>query len=150
MELNPAQQLAARRYHCSEAVLATVCQELGIANDLVPRIASVFAGGMAESGGVCGAVTGALMAISIKHGRDEAGQSDEEAHRLGAEFLRAFREETGSLYCRELTGADLSTPEGRAQFRASDVPIRVCLPAIGFAYQRTLELLGLAQSEAGA
>jgi hypothetical protein len=81
------------------------------------------------------------MAISVKHGRDEVGQPDDEAHRLGAEFLGAFREKMGSLYCRELTGMDLSTPEGRKQFRSSDGPIRVCLPAIGFAYERTLELL---------
>ncbi len=141
MELNPAQQLAARGFHCSEAVLATVCRELGIANDLVPRIATVLAGGMAESGEVCGAVTGALLAIGIKHGRDEAGQSDDEAQKLGAELLRAFRERMGSLYCRELTGADLSTPEGRKEYRHSDGPIRVCLPAIGFAYEKTLELL---------
>lgn len=126
-----------------------VCKEMGIESPLIPRIATPFAGGMAGSGEVCGAVVGALMAIGVIHGRDEVGQPDGEAHRLGAEVLRAFREEMGAVCCRELTGMDLSTPEGLKQFRASDVPVRVCLPAVGFAYQRTLDLLALPQNQAG-
>jgi len=118
-----------------------VCQELGLKNELIPRIATPFAGGMARTGEVCGAVVGGLMCIGVKHGRDEVGQSDDKAQGLGGEFLRAFREEMGSLYCRELTGMDLSTPEGLAQFRSSDVPVRVCLRATGFAYEMVLGLL---------
>jgi C_GCAxxG_C_C family probable redox protein len=118
-----------------------VCQELGVKNELIPRIATPFAGGMARSGEVCGAVVGALMCIGIKHGRDEVGQSDDKAQQLGGEFLRAFREEMGNLCCRDLTGMDLSTPEGLQTFRSSDVPVRVCLRAGGVAYRLVLELL---------
>jgi len=118
-----------------------VCQQLGIENELIPRIATPFAGGMARSGEVCGAVVGALMCIGVKHGRDEVGQSDDKAQGLSGEFLRRFRDEMGSIQCRELTGIDLSTPEGLAQFRASDVPVKVCLPAAGLAYRLVLELL---------
>jgi C_GCAxxG_C_C family probable redox protein len=125
-----------------------VCQQLGIENELIPRIATPFAGGMARTGGVCGAVVGALMCIGIKHGRDEVGQSEDKAHELSGEFLRLFREEMGSLNCRELTGIDLSTPEGLAQFRASDVPVRVCLRAVGFTYETVLGLLQEQRPEA--
>ena len=125
-----------------------VCQQLGIKNDLIPRIATPFAGGMARTGGVCGAVVGALMCIGIKHGRDEVGQPEDKAQGLSGEFLRLFREEMGSLNCRELTGIDLSTPEGLAQFRASDVPVRVCLRAVGFTYETVLGLLQEQRPEA--
>ncbi|MGD0766229.1 MAG: C-GCAxxG-C-C family protein [Dehalococcoidia bacterium] len=143
MELNPAQQLMARRYHCSEAVLMAVCKEMGIESPLIPRIATAFAGGMGRSGEVCGAVTGAIMCIGIKHGREEPGQwqADDIANGLTQRFLRAFRDEMGAIQCRELTGFDLSTPEGLQAFRASDVLVNVCLRAVGFAYERTLELL---------
>ena len=127
-----------------------VCQQLGIKNDLIPRIATPFAGGMARTGEVCGAVVGALMCIGIKHGRDEVGQPDDKAQGLSGEFLRRFRDEMGSIQCRELTGIDLSTPEGLAQFRASDVPVKVCLPAAGLAYRLVLELLqGPSQGSTG-
>ena len=89
-----------------------VCQELGISNDLIPRIATPFAGGMAGTGEVCGAVVGALMCIGVRHGRDEVGRPEGKAHGLAGDFLRAFREEMGSLHCRELTGIDL--PRRRA------------------------------------
>jgi len=125
-----------------------VCQQLGVENELIPRIATPFAGGMARTGGVCGAVVGALMCIGIKHGRDEVGQSEDEAQGLGGEFLRRFRDEMGSLNCRELTGIDLSTPEGLAQFRASDVPVKVCLRAVGFTYETVLGLLQEQRPEA--
>jgi hypothetical protein len=47
----------------------------------------------------------------------------------------------GHVDCRELTGMDLSTPEGVKQFYASDVPRRICLPAVGVAYRAVMELL---------
>ena len=139
--MNPAQQLLAQGYHCSEAVLKAVCQELGIENELIPRIAGALGGGMAGTGEVCGAVSSALMCISIKHGREEPSQSDDEAYVLARRFLRRFRNEMGSIRCRELTGIDLTTREGVKQFRTSDVPLRVCLPAAGLAYRLVLELL---------
>ena len=120
-----------------------VCQELGIKNDLIPRIATPFAGGMARTGEVCGAVVGALMCIGVKHGREEPGQwqEDEKANSLTQRYVSAFREEMGTLSCRELTGFDLSTAEGLQAFRKSDVPIRVCLRAVGFGYDETLKLI---------
>jgi C_GCAxxG_C_C family probable redox protein len=118
-----------------------VSQELGIKNDLIPRIATPFAAGMARTGEVCGAVVGALMCIGIKHGRDDLTQSDDEALRLGRRFLRAFQEEMGNLRCRDLTGFDLTTPEGLEAISASDVPVRVCLRAVGFTYETVLGLL---------
>ena len=125
-----------------------VCQELGVKNELIPRIATPFAGGMARTGEVCGAVVGALMAIGVKHGRDEVGQSEDVVQSLSGDLLRAFREEMGSLYCRELTGFDLSTPEGLKQFLSSDVPVKVCLRAVGFTYETVLGLLQEQRPEA--
>jgi C_GCAxxG_C_C family probable redox protein len=125
-----------------------VCQEKGIENEFVPRIATVFGGGMARAGEVCGAVIGALMCIGIKHGRDEPKQSDAEGYALTQQFLRRFRDEMGSIRCRELTGIDMSTPEGLKEFRSSDVPLKVCLPAAGLAYRLVLELVQERRPEA--
>jgi C_GCAxxG_C_C family probable redox protein len=125
-----------------------VCQELGVENELVPRIASMFGGGMARTGEVCGAVVGALMCIGIRHGREKPTQSDAEGYTLSREFLRRFRDEMGSIQCRDLTGRDLSTPEGMQAYRSSDVRPRVCLPAVGLAYRLVLELLQERRPEA--
>jgi len=121
--------------------LLAVSQELGIESELIPRIATAFGGGIGGRGAVCGAVVGSVMAIGLKHGREEAWQPRDKGYALAQEFCRRFEQETGSLYCRELTEMDLSTEEGRKAFYSSDVPIRVCLPAAGVAFRLVMELL---------
>jgi C_GCAxxG_C_C family probable redox protein len=118
-----------------------VCQELGIKNDAIPRIASGFGGGIGGTGAVCGAVVGAVMAIGLKRGRDTTSEDRLGAWGLVQEFRRRFEAEMGHICCHELTGIDLSTEEGQKQFWSSDVPIRVCLRCGGTAYGLALELL---------
>jgi len=40
-----------------------------------------------------------------------------------------------------LTGADLTTEEGREQYLSSDTPQTVCFPAVGVAYRLVVDLL---------
>jgi C_GCAxxG_C_C family probable redox protein len=122
-------------------VLLAVCQRLGIENEAVPRIASGFGGGIGGTGAVCGAVVGAVMAIGLKRGRDAPTEDRFGTWKLTQEFRRRFEEEMGAICCHELTGMDLSTEEGRKQYMSSDVPLTVCLPLAGRAYQMALELL---------
>jgi C_GCAxxG_C_C family probable redox protein len=118
-----------------------VCRELGVENQLFPRIATAFAAGMGRTGEVCGAVIGGIMCIGVAHGRDKNDQPDDKAMLLTRRFLSAFRDEMGEIDCRALTGFDLSTEEGVQQFRASDVPISVCLRAGGVAHDLALKLI---------
>ena len=121
--------------------MLAVCQELGIENEAIPRIASGFGGGIGGTGAVCGAVVGAVMAIGLKEGRDAASEDRFATWHLAQEFRRRFEAEMGHICCHELTGMDLSTEEGRKQFWSSDVPLMVCLPLAGTAYRLALELL---------
>jgi C_GCAxxG_C_C family probable redox protein len=120
-----------------------VCQEFGLesGNTVIPRIASGFAGGIGNSGAVCGAVVGAVMAISLKLGRADTMQGMLENLRVSLEFRRRFQGEMGEIGCRELTGLDLSNEQDVAQLMRSDIPQRVCFPAVGAAYRLAVELL---------
>jgi C_GCAxxG_C_C family probable redox protein len=124
-------------------VLLAVCQEFDIEtdNDVIPRIAFGFAGGIGNSGAVCGAVVGAVMAIALKQGR--ADSMEEAMARLDApqEFRRRFEAEMGEFTCRGLTGADLSTMEARAKYMDSDIAQTVCFPAVGAAFRIVVDLL---------
>jgi C_GCAxxG_C_C family probable redox protein len=118
-----------------------VCQEFEIENEIIPRIASCFGGGIGNTGAVCGAVAGAMMAIGLKK---ERGDTMEDWFRISAvaqEFRRRFEAEMGTINCRELTGADLTTPEGIEQFMGSDIPQTVCFPAVGVAKRLVVDLL---------
>jgi C_GCAxxG_C_C family probable redox protein len=121
--------------------LLTVRQELRIESRLVPRIATAFGGDIGRTGAVCGAVVGATMAIGLRHGREEASQAHDQTYALAQELRRRFEEEMGTKSCRELTGVDLSTPEGLETFRSSGVPERVCRRARAVAFHAVMKLL---------
>ncbi|UCH46169.1 MAG: C_GCAxxG_C_C family protein [Nitrospiraceae bacterium] len=120
-----------------------MCQELEIEteNDVVPRIASGFAGGIGNTGSVCGSVIGAVMAIGLRQGRADTMEEALRNLAVTQEFRRRFEAEMKTINCRELTGADLSTPEGIEQFMGSDTPKTVCFPAVALAYRLVIDLL---------
>jgi C_GCAxxG_C_C family probable redox protein len=122
-----------------------VCQELGIESPVIPRVATALGGGMGGLGSVCGAVTGALMAIGLVHGREEPWQSRDQAYALAQQVYRGFQEKMGSVFCRELTGLDLTTPEGHKELLSSGVGMRVCLRAGSTGYRLALGALREAQ-----
>jgi len=118
-----------------------VCQEFEIESEIIPRIASCFGGGIGNTGAVCGAVAGAVMAIGLKK---ERGNTMEDWFRISAvaqEFRRRFEAEMETISCRELTGVDLTTDEGLKQLMSSDIPQTVCFPAVGVAYRLVVDLL---------
>lgn len=121
--------------------MLAVCQELELDSKLVPRIATAFGGGIGRTGAVCGAVVGGTMAIGIRHGREYASQPRDRAYALAQEFRRHFEDEMGTISCRELTGLDLTTPEGRQRFHSSDLAKTVCRRARGVAFRAVMQLL---------
>jgi C_GCAxxG_C_C family probable redox protein len=120
-----------------------VCQEFEIEteNDIIPRIAFYFAGGIGNTGAVCGAVVGAVMAIGLKLGRADTMEESLGRLSVAQEFRRRLEAEMGTINCRELTGVDLSTLEGVEHYMSSDKPQTVCFPAVGVAYQLVVDLL---------
>jgi len=107
-------------YACSQAVLSTLGPQLGLDEETALKISSAFGGGMVRHGEVCGAVTGALMALGLKFG--STSKEDEEAVRTASQALmQRFEEEKGSLLCRELLGYHLIVPEELTQARKSGV-----------------------------
>jgi len=101
-------------YSCSQAILSTYGAQLGLERELAFKIASAFGGGMGRMGKTCGAVTGALMVIGLKHGLVELEdkKAKETTYALVREFMRKFIARNGSVECKVLLGCDLSTSEG--------------------------------------
>lgn len=118
--------------NCAQSVLAACGQELGLAHETALRVAQTFGGGMGRTGSVCGALTGALMAVGLRHaaldGADTATKmlAYDKAQRLMQEFARR----NGFLLCRDLTGCDLTTSEGQKQFKDKDVHNKICVQLV--------------------
>ena len=101
-------------YSCSQAILSTYGTQLGLERELAFKITSAFGGGMGRMGKTCGAVTGALMVIGLKHGLVELEdkKAKETTYALVREFMKKFIARNGSVECKVLLGCDLSTSEG--------------------------------------
>ena len=124
-----------------------MCQEfeIEIENDVIRRIAFGFAGGLGNTGAVCGAV----MANGLKRGRANTMEEGLRELAVAREFRRRFEAEMETISCRELTGADLTTEEGLEQFMSSDTPQTVCFPAVSVAYRLVVDLLKEASQSGG-
>lgn len=107
-----AQEYFGNGFNCAQSVLAPFAEELGISEELALKVASSFGGG-ARCGQLCGAVSGALMALGLKHGHYHTSDMEEKA-KAGAraiEFNKRFCERNGFVVCKELLGNDPSVPE---------------------------------------
>lgn len=124
-------------------MLLAVCQkfEMEMDRNTLPQIAYYFAGGIGNTGSICGAVAGGVMAIGLRNGRPETMDDGLRKLAVAQEFRRRFEAGMGAIGCRELTGVDLTTEEGITQFMNSDTPETVCFPAVGLAYRLVTELL---------
>ena len=141
MEQNLAAKIMQEGYVWSEAVLLAVCQDYNIENDLIPKIATCFGGGIGNTGSVCGAVIGATMAIGIVRKQSSSIEEWLATAEVAREFRRRFEDEMQTISCRELTGLDLSTDGGTEELMNSDIAMTVCIPAVGHAYRIVSDLL---------
>jgi C_GCAxxG_C_C family probable redox protein len=92
--------------------LALFAEDLGLDEKTALKIASGFGGGM-NCAETCGAVTGSYMVIGMKHGHSSTDpKAKAKTKLLMKHFNEKFKTAHGSLICKELTGFDLSTPEG--------------------------------------
>ena len=114
---------------CSQAIFSVYGQYFGVDRDTCLKISSLFSGGIHRTGNVCGAVTGALMAIGLKHGKaddDEAAEAGtgevdvadvvakivaEDVNVAADEFVKKFKDRNVTIICRELIDHDLLTVE---------------------------------------
>ena len=96
-------------FSCSQAILSTYCEDLGLDKKTALKISCGLAAGMARLGSTCGAVTGAYLVIGLKHGkcRPDDDAAKEKTYALIQEFDRIFTTKHGSTNCRELLGVDL-------------------------------------------
>ena len=93
-------------YNCAQAVFMAFCDKYSIDEETAAKLASSFGGGMGRMREVCGAFSGMLLVNSMETGT--ADSSDRETKAANYESVQKlaarFKEENGSLICRELLG----------------------------------------------
>lgn len=117
MDINPAERQERAEnffmegYNCCQAVLLAFQDILPVDRSALLRVASGFGGGIARMREVCGAVSAmAMIAGFLSPAEDPSNlQQRRDNYALVQRFAQAFREQKGSIVCREILG--LRKPE---------------------------------------
>ena len=112
-----SEELFSSGLHCAESVLQAVAESRGTKSDLIPKIATGLCSGLSRTGGICGAVSGGVLAINLVSGRTDASQSVEDNYRQVRGFLKEFEGKFGSTNCERLLCCRLDTPAGQQFFK---------------------------------
>ena len=146
---------------CSQCTLLALQEVFGLTNDAVLKASTGFAGGIGRMGSICGALSGAVMALGILYGRDEETMKNpDEAVRtqrrediedkLGTliKKLRSkFEEEYGTIICDDIEvklfgrSFDKWNPEERDEKASLGGYEGKCPTVVGKAARWTAELI---------
>jgi C_GCAxxG_C_C family probable redox protein len=127
--------------HCATPVLEGIGRKTGVSDPLLERLSFIFDGGIALTGGICGALAGSIMAINLILGmntrrmnytdiiRDflighinlllEKPRSMPEPFGVGREIVRRFREKAGSINCLDITKRRFENGKDFSEYRDS-------------------------------
>jgi C_GCAxxG_C_C family probable redox protein len=127
--------------NCSQAVVHFALLVQGRDPNLVTA-ARYFGGGIAGMGEACGAVTGAALALGLRDLALAEENADLRPRTTEAlqELMRGFAGAFGTRRCLDLTGYDLSTPEGHEAFGESEARKR-CADYVGWMCDRLTPML---------
>jgi len=110
MTPDEARALAESNFHngctCSQAVLCTFAEDLGLSKENAMKVALAFGGGMCRMREVCGTVSGMLMALGMLEGCGDISPKNEKdgVYEHGQLLAQKFSADHGSIICRELLG----------------------------------------------
>jgi C_GCAxxG_C_C family probable redox protein len=96
--------LFSQGFSCSQSVFAAFAPQLGLSEELALKIAAPFGGGIARTGELCGAVSGAILALGLRYGHTTTLEPNtkELTYQKVQELLRVFQERHQTTLCRSL------------------------------------------------
>jgi len=134
-----AVELFSRSYNCAQSVYAACATGKGMSEAQRLALGAPFGGGVARQGEICGALTGALLALGEIEGGAMAADPVAGRNALyerARQMTEAFREAHGAILCRELTGCALDTETGQQTFKERGLHQNLCTKLVAFAAEQ--------------
>ena len=116
-------------YNCAQSILYAFSGEFDLADETALKISSGLGAGMGRKGEVCGAVTGGILVLGMRHGwvANDDRTAKETTYFKIQELMNQFALKHGSYICRDLlNGCDLTTEEGQRFFQENDYLTKIC------------------------
>lgn len=95
-------------YNCAQAVACTYSDLVGLDEETIFKLTEALGAGMGNMEGTCGAVSGACILAGLKNssGNLELPNSKGKTYKLSRAILDSFKEQNGSVICKELKGTE--------------------------------------------
>ncbi|MCK5389628.1 MAG: C_GCAxxG_C_C family protein [Candidatus Thorarchaeota archaeon] len=137
-----------RSFNCAESVMIRVNRESPLPgfNSSCMRITSVFGGGIAGYGEVCGAISGAVVSLGLMLGTNGDETVDDfklkrtQARSVVKEFLQEFAECWGSVQCRHLIAMDEGKRTQVGTLRPEGPPSNLCNEYVDWSTRKIHEI----------
>ncbi len=134
--------------HCAQKILREIRAKTEIGSEQLERISVALDGGMGLSGGGCGALSGALMALGLKYALDTKNTepdklrniyraTDSEFFRMAKILVSAFIKEFEYFECSKLTGVKFKDWAEFSDFRNA----ASCDTLDKFLVEKTVEII---------
>lgn len=127
-------------YGCAETTLVALQEHYLLDDPSDSSAAMALNGGIAYSGGTCGAITGAALAVGRLSSRRIADHREAKrvARSIIQDLMAGFRAAFGSVDCGDLTGMDLMADHDA--FLESDIWRTRCMGQIEYSLSRVARL----------
>lgn len=101
-----------KAYNCAQSVAFAFLDKVDIDPEILFKVTEGLGLGMGGMEGTCGAVTAACVIAGAKNSTVEMGGpgSKGATYKISKEIVRRFKEESGSVICKELKGVETGTP----------------------------------------
>ena len=129
--------LFATGMNCAQSVYCAFAEDFGMDAETAAKVSSGLGGGVGRLREVCGAVTGATLVLGMKYGPDKSA-----VYAKVQEFAAIFKQEMGSIVCRELLEGTGATSGGAPEARTPEYyKKRPCSEIVCFAADTVANLL---------
>lgn len=93
-------------YNCAQAVACTYADLVGLDEKTIFMLTEALGAGMGNMEGTCGAVSGACILAGLKNstGNLDLPNSKADTYKISKTILNDFKEQNGSVICKELKG----------------------------------------------
>ena len=129
-------------FGCSETMVIVLQEAYELSNPADSSAAMALNGGVAWSGGPCGAVTGAAMAVGRLAAQriGDHKEAKRAARCIISRLMADFCAQYGHVNCRQLIGLDISTEAGHTAFIEGKLWYTICMGQIEFVLHRLVAL----------
>ncbi|MCK9287291.1 MAG: C-GCAxxG-C-C family protein [Sphaerochaetaceae bacterium] len=105
--LDRCKECRTKGYNCAQAVACAFIDRLPLDEKTVFKAMEGFGGGMGGADGTCGAISGAVMVISLLSSNGDCqNTSKHSTYAIVKELFDSFVKKNGSSVCKELQGLE--------------------------------------------